>query len=438
MHLELVAVGIVRVERLAHAVVARTDERTEPREALAHRGEVLDRVDLPGEVVEADAAALRPGAADRARTARGRGGSRCSDASMNTRRAVADLGDDLEVERLLVERGGSCGHRARRARRGSGDDRSHAVRNPLKRSTIPGKTSTKRSTSASMVDQPTEMRKRVVGVDAHRLAAPATAPASRTSTTIPSAPPRRAGRARAGSARPRRRRRRRTAGAAATPSADGSPKRSTPGTRSITGRGPLDQRALRARLPRSRSTSAHAAPNPTHAGTFSMPAAPGPLLRAADEERRDPQPAPHEQRAGALRARRLVRGHRTEVGAERGEVDSGSWPAAAHASTCTSDAAVARAPRTPRPRVAPCRPRGSRAAPTRARCPARIAATTVGGVEAARARRRRTTVDSTSRAFDRVAHARVLDRGRHDVTAPARAVTRRPRPPCSPPRCPTT
>ena len=69
----------------------------------------------------------------------------------------------------------------------------------------------------------------------------------------------------------------------------------------------------------STSTSAHAAPNPTHAGDVFDPAAPGPFLRAADDERRDAQAAAHEQRARTLRAAPLVRGHRAQVGAERGE-----------------------------------------------------------------------------------------------------------------------
>ena len=43
------------VERLAHAVVALADERAQPDESFPQRGEILDRVDLPREVVEADA-----------------------------------------------------------------------------------------------------------------------------------------------------------------------------------------------------------------------------------------------------------------------------------------------------------------------------------------------------------------------------------------------
>ena len=50
--------GSLRVERLAHAVVALADERAHAREPFAHLGEVVDRVDLPGEVVQPDAARL--------------------------------------------------------------------------------------------------------------------------------------------------------------------------------------------------------------------------------------------------------------------------------------------------------------------------------------------------------------------------------------------
>ena len=63
-------------------------------------------------------------------------------------------------------------------------------------------------------------------------------------------------------------------------------------------------------------------------------AAPRALLRATEHERREPQTAPHEERAGALRAAELVRGDRAEVGAEA-EKSTGACPAAAHASTWT-------------------------------------------------------------------------------------------------------
>ena len=56
-------------------------------------------------------------------------------------------------------------------------------------------------------------------------------------------------------------------------------------------------------------------------GHVLQPAAALALLRPADDERRDPQAAADEQRAGTLRAAELVRGDAEQVGAERGEVD---------------------------------------------------------------------------------------------------------------------
>ena len=57
--LELVAVGVAAVERLAHAVVAGAAERPGLGERLCRGGEVLDRPDLPRQVVEAHRAARR-------------------------------------------------------------------------------------------------------------------------------------------------------------------------------------------------------------------------------------------------------------------------------------------------------------------------------------------------------------------------------------------
>src|SRR5262245_50892808 len=59
--LELDAVGIPRVQRLADAVVALADQRAEVCEPAAHIGEVADRIDLPREVIEAGAAGVGPG-----------------------------------------------------------------------------------------------------------------------------------------------------------------------------------------------------------------------------------------------------------------------------------------------------------------------------------------------------------------------------------------
>ena len=67
-------------------------------------------------------------------------------------------------------------------------------------------------------------------------------------------------------------------------------------------------------------SSAVAAPKPTIAGMFST-RAPRPFLVAPDEQRREAQSAPYQQRARARRPAQLVRAHRQEVGAERVEGD---------------------------------------------------------------------------------------------------------------------
>ena len=55
------------------------------------------------------------------------------------------------------------------------------------------------------------------------------------------------------------------------------------------------------------------------AGGVLQPGPPGPLLVAAHEQRAQPHPAPHQQRAGAGRAAHLVGAHAHQVGAEVGE-----------------------------------------------------------------------------------------------------------------------
>ena len=90
------------------------------------------------------------------------------------------------------------------------------------------------------------------------------------------------------------------------------------------GRAPAAARAIRARCraaSSSRSMSAHAAPKPTHAGTSSMPPRRARSCAPPTSNGGHAQPAPHEQRPGALRAAPLVRRHRAQVGAERAEVD---------------------------------------------------------------------------------------------------------------------
>src|SRR6266404_4466741 len=73
--------------------------------------------------------------------------------------SLAIIGQDLEAERLLVERGGSA--RVAHVENGvieAPNSCSHDARNPLRCSTIPGKTSTNRPTSAAVDDQPTDIR----------------------------------------------------------------------------------------------------------------------------------------------------------------------------------------------------------------------------------------------------------------------------------------
>ena len=163
-------------------------------------------------------------------------------------------------------------------------------------------------------------------------------------------------------------------------------------------------------------------------------AAPGALLHAADDEGRDAQAAAHEERGGALRATELVRRHRAEVGAEGGEVDGHVTGGRARVDVHEHPAARD-APRDVDPRAtswtradlvvrelhAHQRGVGSSAASTSSAStrPSRSTPTivTLGGVAAAR-----------------LEHGRVLDRGRHDVSAIRRAARAasdaRPRPRC--------
>src|SRR3954452_678561 len=58
--LELVALGVLAVERLGDAVVGRADQRAQPAEGVRSCREVGDRVDLPGKVVEANSPLCGP------------------------------------------------------------------------------------------------------------------------------------------------------------------------------------------------------------------------------------------------------------------------------------------------------------------------------------------------------------------------------------------
>ena len=197
----------------------------------------------------------------------------------------------------------------------------------------------------------------------------------------------------------------------------------------------MSARCAAASAATSTSAARGAEARPTRARSRSRPAAPAPARRrrATAATRR---PAAHEQRARALRSAELVRGHRAEVGAERGEVDRDVTRRRArvdvheHAALARRRAhlghGLQRADLVVRELHAD--ERGVGRAPRRPPRPRRTA----------RAGRRRRPCTSAAGRVDRVAHARVLDRGRHDVSAHRPRAPARPRPRCSPPRCPTT
>ena len=311
----------------------------------------------------------------------------------------------------------------------SSNCRSHTARNPLRRSTIPGNTSTNRSTSA-VGRRPARPRRAAIGRRRRpSLRAPATVRASPTSTPSPSAPPRRVGRARAGSARLRRRRRRGTSRLGSDP----SPKRSTPGTRSTTVAARSIERPLRGRLGREvdgRARRAEADPR----GHVLDPAAARPFLRAADEQRRDAQPAPHEQRPRAQRTTELVRGHRAEVGAERARSRPRRDPRPRTRRRARARRARA-TPRTPRPTGCTVPTSWFASCTLTNVVSARTASTTARRRRTVRAGRRRRRSRRPRRARPR--RARTSARPRSSPRARPRAPARRP-PRCSPLPCPTT
>jgi hypothetical protein len=59
--LELVAVGVAAIERLADHVVRGARQGPDLAQRVGHAGQLLHRVDLPREVVETDGPAHRPG-----------------------------------------------------------------------------------------------------------------------------------------------------------------------------------------------------------------------------------------------------------------------------------------------------------------------------------------------------------------------------------------
>ena len=102
-HLEFVPVGVVAIEALRRPVIGFADERIRAQEILAGLGQVLDRGDLPSEVVQTG----RP-----ARRARRIGADREQAQIVMVVRAcgaqkghhAALAGNDLEAEKVAVER----------------------------------------------------------------------------------------------------------------------------------------------------------------------------------------------------------------------------------------------------------------------------------------------------------------------------------------------
>ncbi len=248
------------------------------------------------------------------------------------------------------------------------------------------------------------------------------------STTSPSARRRRAGRGRAGWARPRRHRRPGTRRSGALP----SPKRCDVGDEVDDGRGPVDERPLERRLGDEVDVGARGSePDPRRHVLDAATAAA--LLRAP--ERATAVPAARGERAS--RPRRA--GHRT----------CARSPSRGRHRARRSRRRRGRPPRTRRraraaaARATPRRPSATGCSvPTSwfASCTltsvvsARTAPSTVDRVEAPAGRRRRPS--RRPRPCHRVAHARVLDRRRHDVHPDYGREP--PRSPRSPPRCPTT
>ena len=120
--------------------------------------------------------------------------------------------------------------------------------------------------------------------------------------------------------------------------------------------------ASRSSAPGRADARRHAAPKPTIAGTSSIPPRRARSCAPPTTNGGNAQPAPHEQRGGALRATELVAGDRAQVGAERREVDR-DVPGRRAGVDVDDHVARRRAPRrSPRRPAAACRPRGWRAA----------------------------------------------------------------------------
>ena len=100
-HLELVAVRVLAVDALGGAVAGLAGVGVEVHQGVPGLLELLDGVDLPGQVVEPERAAGRA-AARRPRTGRGRGGCPTG-AGAGTRRSRGLPRHDRHPEGLLVE-----------------------------------------------------------------------------------------------------------------------------------------------------------------------------------------------------------------------------------------------------------------------------------------------------------------------------------------------
>ena len=198
------------------------------------------------------------------------------------------------------------------------------------------------------------------------------------------------------------------------------------------GRAASDERpfARSRRRPRRRA----AAPKPTIAGTSSMPGAPGALLRAADDERREAEAAPHQECRRALGAAEGVAGDRAEVGAEGGEVDGDVTGGRARVDVDDARRACARTRSTtaaagcsvPTSWLASCTDTSA--------VSGRSAAATSSAIEPTERGRRRTVrhvgrARATASSTDECSTAVVT------TWPPPAAGAARPRPRCSPPRC---
>ena len=177
-------------------------------------------------------------------------------------------------------------------------------------------------------------------------------------------------------------------------------------------------RGLRGQPAPSAPSAAHAAPKPTMAGDVLEPGPAGPLLVAADQQRRQAQAPADQQRADARRPAELVGADRQQVGAERPEVDRArARPPGRRRRAPARPARGSRPP--PRRPAGPCPPRGCPTARAPARCRGRTAASTSS------ASTRPGAVDADDGVHlavprGRLPHGRVLDGRHHLVRAPGR------------------